>query len=173
MNEAMKTKLVKRLQSGGTPTNWDLTKNALNNIVRNPIGGMIDTGLYIADVAGAPTNATNYLRDLNVSIPYRASSAVRAGYHTLFDDGNFSANYDKAVANPSWYEDSFTIRPLTNTNHNYSEAEMQVVKELAGSKGAITSSDQKRVSPDHRYGATGGISQYFLSPEKIVQTSIG
>jgi hypothetical protein len=47
------------------------------------------------------------------------------------------------------------------------------VRKLAGNKGAITSSDQKRVSPDRKYGATGGISQYFSSPEKIVQTSIG
>jgi hypothetical protein len=169
----MKAKLVKRFRGGGTPTNFDLAINALSNIARDPIRGVVDTGLYLADVAGVPTNATNYLRDLNVSFPYRTSSAVRAGYHTLVDGGNFSENYDKAIADPSWYEDAFTIRPLTNTNHNYSEAEMQVVKELAGSKGAITSADQKRVSPDHRYGATGGISQYFSSPEKIVQTSIG
>ncbi len=86
--------------------------------------GVTDLVLSTADKTGAPTNVTNYLRDLNVAIPYRTSSAIRAGFNTIVKGGDFSKNYEVALANPSWYERTHTINPLPVTNSNFSEAEL-------------------------------------------------
>lgn len=121
---------------------------------------------------GAPSNATNYLRDLNVSIPYRIKNAVHAGVNTLVNDKTFSENYNDLLANPSAFTDFTTIRPLTNTNGNFSEEELGVIRDMAGKDFKISNADIKRVSEDGNYGGRGDVSTYF-TPTKVVQTALG
>lgn len=142
------------------------------NFVKSPTQATVDAVLYIADIAGAPTNATNYLRDLNVSLPYRAKSAIRAGFNTIMGNKSWEENYANALANPGLYTRATTIQPLTNTNYNFSDEELAVLREMAGSDFQITNEDIRRVSEDKRYGHDGSIRSYF-TPTKVVQTAIG
>ena len=144
----------------------------LGNFFRSPRQAVTDAVLYAADIAGAPTNATNYLRDLNVSLPYRAKSAVRAGFKTIMGDKSWEENYNEALANPGLLTRATTIHPLVNTNYNFSDEELAVLRDMAGSDFNITNGDIKRVSENKRYGGRGALSTYF-SPAKVVQTAIG
>lgn len=142
------------------------------NFLRDPRGAAVDVMLHAADKMGAPTNATNYLRDLNVSLPYRIKNAVHAGVNTLVGDKSFSENYNELLANPGLYTDLTTIRPLSNTNSNFSNKELQVIRDMAGNDFKINNADIKRVSENGKYGGKGHISEYF-TPTKVVQTAIG
>jgi hypothetical protein len=124
----------------------------------------------MADRLGAPSNATNYLRDLNVSIPYRVKSGIQGGINTLINGKSFSENYQNALANPGLFTRLTTINPLTNNEGNFSDDEMDVIREMAGDKSNISSADIRRVGG--RYGAAGSINGYF-SPVKTVQTALG
>jgi hypothetical protein len=66
---------------------------AATNLVRNPVRGTIDTSLYLADRLGAPSNAMDYLRDLNVSIPYRMTAGAWGLVKTLYNGKDFNTNY--------------------------------------------------------------------------------
>lgn len=48
---------------------WNNVLNFLYNLVKNPVAALYDGSLYLADVAGAPSHVTDYLRDFNVAIP--------------------------------------------------------------------------------------------------------
>lgn len=144
----------------------------LGNFFRSPRQAVTDAVLYVADIAGAPTNATNYLRDLNVSLPYRAKSAVKAGFKTIMGDKSWEENYNEALANPGLLTRATTIRPLVNTNYNFSDEELAVLRDMAGSDFHITNGDIKRVSENKRYGGRGALRGYF-SPAKVIQTAIG
>lgn len=144
----------------------------LGNFFRSPRQAVTDAVLYVADIAGAPTNATNYLRDLNVSLPYRAKSAVKAGFKTIMGDKSWEENYNEALANPGLLTRATTIRPLVNTNYNFSDEELAVLRDMAGSDFHITNGDIKRVSENKHYGGRGALRGYF-SPAKVVQTAIG
>lgn len=145
----------------------------VGNIIRNPVGGTIDGILYTADRLGVSSNATNMLRDYNVSIPYRIASASRAGIETLYNGNDYNSNYENALANPTILQRLGTIHPLINRNHNFNSKQLQIIKDMAGKKGYITNADIKRVSEDGRYGAfEGSIGSYF-SPTKVVQTAMG
>lgn len=161
-------------QQSISETSIDLqqAKQFTKNFLKNPVMGVTDLVLSTIDKAGAPTNVINYLRDLNVAIPYRISSAIRAGFNTIVKGGDFSKNYEVALANPSWYEQAYTINPLPVTNSNFSEAELQVIKDMENGKGYIDVASLKRVSPDNKYGSTGSIRSYF-TPIKVVQSAIG
>lgn len=77
----------------------NVTKVA-TNAIKNPRQTLVDVALYAADKMGAPSNATNYLRDINVSVPYRTKSAIAAGIKTIFNDKSFEENYNNALKNP-------------------------------------------------------------------------
>lgn len=151
---------------------WQTIKQIGSNFIRNPLQTGVDVALYTADKMGAPTNATNYLRDLNVSIPYRIKNAIHAGYNTIMGNKSFKENYNELLANPSWYTDFSTIRPLTNTNSNFSNEELEVIRDSAGKDFQIDNADIKRVSEDGKYGKNDALTKYF-SPSKVFQTAIG
>lgn len=155
-----------------TPQSGQQVRQFTKNFLKNPVNGITDLVLSTADKMGAPTNVINYLRDLNVNIPYRISSAIRAGFNTIVKGGDFSKNYEAALANPSWYEQTYTINPLPVTNSNFSEDELQVIKDMENGKGYIDVASLKRVSPDNKYGNKGSIQSYF-TPVKVVQSAIG
>lgn len=159
-------------QNQSSNDTWQNIKQVGSNFVRNPIQTGIDVALYTADKMGAPTNATNYLRDLNVSIPYRIKNAVHAGYNTIMRNKSFKENYDELLANPGWYTDFSTIRPLTNTNSNFSNEELEVIRDAAGKDFQIDNVDIQRVSEDGKYGKNDALTKYF-SPSKVFQTAIG
>lgn len=168
---------IGRAISGDYPPNYmpdtfDKAVQAVTNIFRNPYQGAIDATLYLADRAGVPTNAMNWARDLNVSIPYRISSAARGLFNTILKGGSFKDNYNESLANPTRIDDYFMIRPLPNDNGNYSNEELNVMRRMVKKDGSIDSSSIKKVSSDGRYGAFGGLSSYF-TPDKVVQSSIG
>ena len=140
------------------------------NMAANKSQALIDGALYLADRLGVPSNATNYLRDFNVSIPYRIKSGIQGGINTLINGKSFSENYQNALANPGFLTRLTTINPLTNNEGNFSNDEMNIIREMAGDKSYITNSDIRRVGG--RYGAAGSVGEYF-SPVKIVQTAIG
>lgn len=140
------------------------------NMVINRNQALVDGALYLADRLGVPSNATNYLRDFNVSIPYRIKSGIQGGINTLINGKSFKENYQNALANPGLLTRITTISPLTNNEGNFSNDEMNIIREMAGDKSNITNSDIRRVGG--RYGAAGSVSQYF-SPIKVVQTAIG
>lgn len=142
------------------------------NLVRAPRQATVDGLLYAADIAGAPSNATNYLRDLNVSLPYRGKAAVRAGFKTIMGNKSWKENYQDALANPGILTRVSTINPLTNTNFNFSKEELEVLRDMAGSDFNITNGDIKRVSENKRYGGKGALRDYF-SPAKVIQTAVG
>lgn len=146
------------------------TTRFVSNLTRSPGQAITDAALYLADVAGAPTNATNYLRDLNVSLPYRAKNAIHAGIESLYNGQSFGENYNNRLANPSYVVDATTIRPLENTNNNFNDQELSVMREMAGNDFQINNADIKRVSG--KYGGKGSIASYF-APDKVVQTAIG
>ncbi|MGM9818063.1 MAG: hypothetical protein ACI30B_03670 [Paludibacteraceae bacterium] len=106
----------------------------------------VDGALYLADVAGVPSHLTNYLRDLNVSLPYRAKSAVKALYKTALNDKSFSENYNDALKNPDFITRMTTIYPITNNERNYSDEELEILRKQAGKDFKITNADIKRVS---------------------------
>lgn len=133
---------------------------------------MVDGALYLANKAGVPSNATNYLRDLNVALPYRGRAAVEAAWDYVTGDESYSESYNRRLSQPGVLNRAMTIQPLTNDNSAFSDQEIQAIKEMAGKKSRITNSDIKRVSIDGKYGANGAISSYF-SPTKVVQTSLG
>lgn len=145
----------------------------VGNVVKNPISATVDAALWTADRAGVPSNATNYLRDLNVSIPYIMASASHAAVKTAFNGKSFKENYKNQLQNPNMLQTFGMINPLINRNANFSNEEMQVIKNMAGKKSYITNADIKRESEDGRYGAfEGSIGSYF-TPTKVVQTAIG
>lgn len=144
-----------------------------DNLARNPGQAVTDGVLYVADKAGLPSNATNLLRSLNTSIPQRASATIRGGVSTLFNDKNFSQNYNEALSNIDPITDFFTIQPLTNTNSNYSQEELDALNRMVDKNGQITNKSIKAGSSNGRYGANSSIKDYLTNPEKIVQSSIG
>lgn len=144
-----------------------------NNMLRNPGQAVTDGLLYVADKAGLPSNATNLLRSLNTSIPQRASAAVRGGVTTLFNDKSFEENYNDALHNIDPVTDYFTIEPLTNTNSNYSQEELDALNRMVDKRGQITNASIKAGSTNGRYGANSSIKEYLTNPEKVVQSSIG
>jgi hypothetical protein len=101
--------------------------NTLNPFTRNQ--GLIDGALYLVDRAGFPTHMSNYLRDLNVSLPYRAKSAIRAGVDTILNDKSFEENYNHALANPRAFVRMSSAKPLTNTEKNYSDEELAILRD--------------------------------------------
>lgn len=132
--------------------------------------------LWGLDKLGAPTNATNFIRDVPNATKYKAGAAVSASAKTVWDyvngnESNFDDNYEFYTKNPSLLQRYVTIEPLSNNNGNYSEEEMNVIKDMAGTKNSITNADILRVSG--RYGGQGSIFSYLTSPDKVVQTSIG
>ena len=143
----------------------------LGNFVRNPAQAAIDMILWGADRAGAPSNVTNYLRDLNVAIPYRAKAKLTALIRSV-GDMDFSEAYEDALRHPSRYMDLTTIRPMPNTNGNYSDEEVEVIGELLDGKDYIDSYDQRRVTGKYGSGSVP-IWDYVTKPEYIVQTSMG
>lgn len=161
-----------KTESNKPNENWEKAGQYVSNLFRAPVQATVDGALYLADRMGAPSNATNYLRDLNVSIPYRIKNAVHAGVNTLINDKTFSENYNDLLANPSAFTDYTTIRPLTNTNGNFSEEELGAIRDMAGKDFKISNADIKRVSEDGNYGGKGNVSTYF-TPTKVVQTALG
>lgn len=167
-----KRKLIRKNPSAQYPSTIDKVKQGVVNFVKSPVNGIIDTALYLADRAGAPTNATNYIRDLNVSIPYRTRSAVEAAIQTLYNGKDFDANYQNKLEHPSSINNALTITPLPNDNGNYSDEELNVIREMVNEDGSIDNNSIRKVSSDKRYGAFGGLSKQF-TPDKVVQMSIG
>ncbi|MBR3673288.1 MAG: hypothetical protein IKN65_03200 [Clostridia bacterium] len=51
-------------ESGELPIWLENTKRFVHNIITSPIRGISDAALYLADVAGAPSNVTNPVRDV-------------------------------------------------------------------------------------------------------------
>lgn len=143
-----------------------------SNFIKSPVQALVDYVLWQGDRLGLPSNATNMLRDWNATLPYRTSSAIRAGFNTMFNDEDFMTNYNRALANPSFYENLKTIHPLSNDNKNYSQEELDIINRMRSQTGAITNSDIKRETSNNSYGGNAPISDYF-SPERVVQTSIG
>lgn len=143
------------------------------NLAHNAPQAISDGVLYLADKAGVPSNATNLLRSLNTSIPQRVSAAVRGGAKTLFNDKSFEENYNEALHNIDPVTDFFTIQPLTNTNSNYSQEELDALNKMVDKNGQITNASIKAGSSNGRYGSNSSISDYLTNPEKIVQSSIG
>ena len=146
-----------------------LVTNVANPFTRTQ--GLIDGALYLADIAGLPTHMTNYLRDLNVSLPYRAKSAIRAGVDTMINDKSFQENYNNALENPRAFVRATSATPLTNSEKNYSDEELRILKEQAGNDYTISNQDIKRVSGN--YGGDGSLSGMLFNPHKTVQLSIG
>ena len=147
-----------------------------SNFVKSPISAMYDAALWTADKIGAPSNVTNFLRDIPNAIKYKLNALPAATLKALVDfaQGNgftLEESYNYYLQNPSILQKWCTIEPLPNNNSNYSAEELQVIKEMAGNKSSITNADIKRVSG--RYGGQGSIFSYVTEPDKVVQTSIG
>lgn len=139
-----------------TPIKYERSEDAEKlayNVVQNPIVAGSDLLLFLADKAGAPSNATNYLRDLNVQIPYRMKAAISAIFPTMYNGKSFNENYQEQLSNPNFITKLGTILPLNNDISNFSTEELKALKEMAGTKGYITNSDIKRVSENGKYGA--------------------
>ena len=140
-------------------------------MLKNPGSAIIDFSLSNLDKLGMPTHVTNELRDLNVPIPYRTTSALHAGIRTLRNKKPFSENYRNILENPSNFEKSVTISPLPVTNSNYSKEELEIIrKQSDNGTHDITPRDIKRISG--RYGNKGSLRKMF-TPHKVVQLSIG
>ena len=93
----------------------------LGNFVRNPASAVVDGALYLANKAGVPSNATNYLRDLNVALPYRGRAAVEAAWDYVTGDESYSESYSKRLSQPGIINKVMTIQPLTNDNSAFSD----------------------------------------------------
>ena len=150
----------------------DNSKKFAKNMMKNPSQAIIDGTLYLGDVLGLPTNATNYLRDLNISIPFRKDAALAGLWDTMVNDKSFKENYTNRLENPSWYTRATTIEPLTNSNINFNDQELAIIRDAAGTDFQINNADVKRVQEDGKYGASGAINSYF-SPDRVVATSLG
>lgn len=145
---------------------------AVKNVVTNPVQGATDLTLYLADIAGLPSNATNYVRDLNVSLPYRGKAAISAFGKSLLQGSDFNSEYQSLLSQPNmWMKQSIT--PLVNTNINFSDAELDEIRKMAGDKYYIGEQDIARTSRDGKYGSKGSIVSKLLDPNKVVQTAIG
>ena len=145
------------------------------------IGGVWDGALYLADVLGAPSNATNELRDLATAVPQHVSATLRGTGNTLrkalnkrslaeINTKNFLAAREEALRNLDPITKAFLINPLVNSNMNYSKEELEILKKMARADGSITNADIKRVNK--KYGNAGGLSKMF-NPAKAVELSIG
>lgn len=152
-------------------TKLENVKRYITNHFKNPVQNTIDGLLYTADQLGAPSNVTNYLRDLNVSLPYRGKAAIRAGIKTIMGNKSFQENYEEALSNPGFLTKATTINPLINTSNNFSNDELIALKNMAGDDFNINNSDIARVSGT--YGGRGSIMDYVTRPDKVVQTAIG
>jgi hypothetical protein len=142
----------------------------LNGII-NPQQAMFDSGLYIADIAGVPSNVTNYLRDLNVAIPQRMKAMIPAVVKSSVKLTPLAEEYRKELNDPNILTRISTIMPLTNTDINFSDDERKVIRDMAGEKGYITNADIRRV--DGKYGAPGKTIDYITNPVKVVETAMG
>ena len=146
------------------------------NFIKSPLATLYDSALWAADKIGAPSNVTNFLRDVPNAIKYKLNALPPALLKALIDyaKGNgftLEQSYYHYLKNPSILQKMNTIEPLPNNNNNYSSEEMQVIKDMAGNTSSITNADIKRVSG--RYGGQGSIYSYVSQPDKVVQTSIG
>ena len=151
-------------------------KQLAANMVKSPVATMYDTALWAADKFGAPSNVTNFLRDIPNAFKYKLNALPAATLKALIDfaQGNgftLEESYNYYLHNPSILQKWNTIQPLSNDNGNYSAEEMQVIRDMAGNKSSITNADIRRVSG--KYGGQGSISSYITQPDKVVQTSIG
>jgi hypothetical protein len=136
-------------------------------MVTHPIQGLVDGTLWAADVVGLPSNITTYARDLNVSIPYRGKAYASAVYNAAKNGTDVKTEYDYLISNPNGWMD-YSITPLTNTNANFSEAELEEIKKMAGDKYYITSADIARASDDGKYGGKGTLVSKVTNPNKVV-----
>lgn len=167
--EEEKNKLMNKKQQRQRKLNHrkDDAKQFLLNLKKNPLLATKDAILHFIDIAGGPDNAMMMLRDLNVSIPHRVSSAIEAGIITLINKNNFHDNYLRALSHPQPTD----ITPLTVTEDNFSESTINALRNMAQSPNkGITAADIKR--EDGIYGENKPLSEYF-TPNKVAQTTIG
>ena len=160
----------------GEPSSFEYLTQLGRNFIKSPLATLYDSALWAADKIGAPSNVTNFLRDVPNAIKYKLNALPPALLKALIDyaKGNgfsLERSYYHYLKNPSILQKMNTIEPLPNNNNNYSSEEMQVIKDMAGNTSSITNADIKRVSG--RYGGQGSIYSYVSQPDKVVQTSIG
>ena len=151
----------------------------LTNLVKNPRLALADGVLYTADRLGLPSNAMNFLRDAALGSNYRFHTAVTSLYQTIVDgkcdDAEtfkqcFQCNYDYYTKNPSTYQQFRSIKPLINTNGNYSDDEMAALHRMVDKNGNITTKSIEALGEG--YGRQDGLLNYF-TPVRVVSSSIG
>jgi hypothetical protein len=77
----------------------------------------------------------------------------------LYNGKDFDANYQNKLEHPSSINNALTITPLPNDNGNYSDEELNVIREMVNEDGSIDNNSIRKVSSDKRYGAFGGLSK--------------
>lgn len=143
----------------------------------NPVTRLVDGVLWLADAAGMPSHVTNATRDVVVranNVPIIAADTV---WKRLSGQGKtWKEAWKEADTNPSTVARVFEYFPITNTETNYSEAQLADQYELRrhspGRKGQITAEGYKHANQGRYAGDVGGIKEFF-SPTKVNEWSIG
>ena len=144
--------------------------------ITRPSASIRDLALWGADVLGAPSHITNAVRDVSnrvANLPIIGLDAVynyAAGNSSTWEDA-----FKEADTNPSALASAFEVFPITNTESNYSDAQLanqyELRKHSPGKPGQITH-DGYRYINQGRYAGDVGIGN-FLSPSKVNEWSIG
>ena len=140
----------------------------IKNLAKDPTTAVRDGVLYLANKAGVPANATHYLRDLNVSIPYRSRAAIEGTIKGLYNSKSWTDNYQESLKEPTVFNDWFSIEPLISDNSAFNKEELSKIKEAAGTKSRITARDIKRVTEDGTYGSTKTPLKGYFTPAKVI-----
>jgi len=143
-------------------------------------GFMTDALLTVGDIAGLPSNATNYIRDLNSNIRNglnpltRIADALTAVQRMLTKGMNFGEAYKDAKTNPSWLSREIYMTPIEVNENNFSWKELQTLMRMASPSGKITNADVIRESSRGTYGSTKApMGWYLTDPSGVVQTAVG
>lgn len=91
----------------------------MKNLAKNPASAIQDGVLYLANKAGVPANATHYLRDLNISIPYRGRAAIEGTVRGFSNNKSWNDNYQEALKSPTIFNRWFSIEPLVSDNSSF------------------------------------------------------
>ena len=125
--------------------------------VLHPSTFLKDAVLYVADMAGVPSQYTNAVRDINSNLVNKTGAAIEGIYNMATGKAeNFQEGYKQADTNPSPVAGAlFRYYPLTNTDKNYSQGELEEINKLdrasGGKPGQITARGYKRLNNTNHY----------------------
>lgn len=141
-----------------------------------PSASVRDLALWGADVLGAPSHVTNAVRDISNRVANLPVISAEAAYNRLIGkNDSWEEAFKEADTNPAPFFQAFEVFPMTNTESNYSQEQLEnqyLLREHSPGKPGQITHDGYRYANEGRYAGDIEASNFF-SPTKVNEWSIG